>query len=440
MNNLFFKEEKIASFKQGSKDDLPGVLPPGGNVTMPNSSNISGSILHKDKSSEDSKVDTGKPVVTGKPVDTSKQLDTGKQVDTGKHNVIETNKLTIQRTGSSYVVKNKTPADAFPGAGTNIIPEKSDVLSAGSKQTIDTHGASNALGASNAVHGIPGSTGDYQVVRKKTYQESVKKHASILGNDFSPKTNKSSTTPYKKDLTRKALAQRESESPKAVKMNKQKTTTDILSEARAVVDTVRTGVDRLVGRHNSGGACSSNSAVKKHSTPYKVDLTRKTIAQRESSASSSHTKVTMYNTSASNTPGKHVYTKSETMSFSQADEKTPVKHKIKSHASLPVSSTQKTFNQASLNSSHGTFSQSEVHHHANLPNKPAPNAGNIHTRVTMYETPTKTTPNVDVLRRLNTDPLPATQAQTNRQPVHATNILCFVLFWFKQCYEIQFSE
>ena len=429
-NNLFFKEEKTAAFEQSkNNNDLPDILPTG-DKAAPNNLNIAAPTV--DTSKKDNKV----------------------HVDFGEQDVVETNKLTIQKTGAGYVVKNKIPDNALVGAstsaGSKIVPEVSGWLSGGNNKTVNTY---------NVVQGTSGGVGDNLQSGIKKNHETVKKHdmESTLGNNFSPNTKKSSTAPYKKDLTRNALNQRESATPKAMKVNTHKTGTlgpsgkaEFLSEMRALIvqgqtDSVRTSLNRLLGRHNSGDACRSNTSdskkhstpykidltsgvggnntpdAKKQSTPYKVDLTRKTLVQRESGANSTHTKVTMYETGASNTPGKHVYAKSETFS-SHTDKTSPLKLKIMSHASAPVSGVKNVPHEGNLHSSQGISSQRGGNHHAKIPHRQDPNEVIHHTRVTMYETPTKTTPNVDVLRRLDTDPLPATQTP-NRQPAQATNIL-----------------
>ena len=386
-------------------------------------------------------------------------LDKNKSGEDGtvEQDVIETNTLFIKKTGSSYIVKSKTTADAYTGASSaKVIPGANDLPtqspSAGNNWTLGANGASNAIPViiGTSVHpntDLTGFTGDHLASGIKTNSGSVKTkdNPSIAGNNFSPKGKKSST-PYKVDLTRKALAQRESTStPKATKTNNQSlpakaepaVTTGNYDSVRTVIDTMRTNVERLLVRHNSNVAGRSNTGdVKKHTTPYKVDLTRKALSQREPSANSSHTKVTMYDTGASNNPGKSFFSTPDKLSsstFRSGSEITPSKQKIRSHTSAPGSGTKVTLYDTNLNSSQGTFSefsQSRANHHADLPHKPAhkpaltatvTNNGvpSHHTRVTMFETPTKATPNVDILRRLDTDPLPATQTENN------TNILCF---------------
>ena len=196
--------------------------------------------------------------------------------------------------------------------------------------------------------------------------------------------------------------------------------------------------------------------TQKHSTPYKVDLTRKALANRETTPK---TKKTIYGVKSSSTPGKCLYSTPEKASTNVKSEAinsglnpsfadlTPAKQRgmpsaNASQLDTKVSSPDSKVSPLILKKSAvgyqvhtdltGTHKVVTTTNHGL--NRPAPAATVTsasvpgHIKVTMYETPTKVAPDIDVQRGHVTDPTHQPLDLTNsKQQAQVKNILCYTL-------------
>lgn len=196
--------------------------------------------------------------------------------------------------------------------------------------------------------------------------------------------------------------------------------------------------------------------TEKHSTPYKVDLTRKALANRETTPK---TKVTIYGVKSLSTPGKCLYSTPENTSTSVKSDAinsglnpssanlTPSKQRGMPSASASQLDTKVSFSDSKVSPLLLRKSAVGYQVHTDLTGthkvvtttnhglyRPAPAATVTsasvpgHIKVTMYETPTKVAPDIDVQRGHVADPIRQPLDLTNRkQQAKVENILCYTL-------------